>query len=248
LAKNYRIIQQWDHWLAQLLGTRVLEAEQKLLIRLLVERYGKHALLIGVPEQHVLLQASVMPHQVVISPLINKNKSIQVVEGDFSHLPITPGSVDLVVLPHTMEFIDNPHQLLVEACRIVKPEGEIIIMGFNPISLWGLKKYLVKNKGLPWSGHFLPISKIKNWLKLADFELVQQDMLLFRPPIAQQKIYQKLEFLEWIGSKCFIPWGGLYVLTAKAKVIPLTPIKLRWQQKLKAISATIPGPSMRDMK
>lgn len=246
MVKTYRTIQQWDHWLAQFLGTHILEAEQKLLARIYAECYGKHAVLIGVPRQHMLLKSSVMSNRVIISPLINKHKHIQNIESDFYELPIIPGSVDLVILPHTLEFIDNPHRLLVEACRIVKPEGDIIILGFNPLSLWGLKKYLVKRKSIPWDGNFICTSKVIRWLKLADFQIIQQEMLLFRPPISQENIFQKLQFLEWIGRKCFTPFGGVYALTAKAKVIPLTPIKLHWKQKLSPLSVTLPGPTMRD--
>jgi SAM-dependent methyltransferase len=248
LIKTYRTIQQWDYWLTQFLGTRVLEAEQKLLARLLAERYGKHALLIGVPNQQLLLDSSILFNRVIISPFIHKQKPARFIEGDFYQLPITPGSIDLVILPHTLELIDNPHQLLLEACRIVKPEGDIIIIGFNPVSLWGLKKYLMKNKHMPWTGNFIRANKIVNWLRLADFELVKQDRLLFTPPIAEKKMYQRLEFLEWIGNKCWVPYGGVYALTAKAKVIPLTPIKLHWKQKPAVIPTTLPGPIMRDSK
>lgn len=246
MVKTYRTIQQWNHWLAQFLGTRILEAEQKLLTRIYAERYGKYAVLVGVPRQAMLLKSSVMSNHVVISPLINKHKHIQNIESDFYELPIIPGSVDLVILPHTLEFIDNPHRLLVEACRIVKPEGDIIILGFNPFSLWGLKKYLTKNKNIPWNGNFIGASKVIKWLKLADFQIIQQEMLLFRPPVSKEKVFQKLQFLEWIGGKCFTPFGGVYALIAKAKVIPLTPIKLRWKQKLSPLSVTLPGPTMRD--
>lgn len=247
MVKTYRTIQQWDHWLAQFLGARILEAEQKLLTRIYAERYGKHAVLVGVPRQHILLKSNVMSNHVVLSPLINKHKHIQNIESDFYELPIIPGSVDLVILPHTLEFIDNPHRLLVEACRIVKPEGDIIVLGFNPFSLWGLKRYLAKNKNTPWNGNFIGASEVIKWLKLADFQIIQQEMLLFRPPVAKEKVFQKLHFLEWLGGKCFTPFGGIYALTAKAKMIPLIPIKLHWKQKLSPLSVTFPGPTtMRD--
>ena len=249
MVKTYRTIQQWDHWLTEFLGRQVLEAEQKWLARLLAERYGKHALLIGVPRQQLLLDSTIIFNRVLISPFMHKNKPAHAIEGDFYQLPITPGSIDLVLLPHTLELIDNPHRLLLEACRIVKPEGDIIIMGFNSMSAWGLKKYLAKNKPMPWAANFIKFNRIINWLQLADFELVKQDRLLFRPPIVEQKTYQKLEFLEWIGAKLCIPWGGVYALVAKAKVIPLTPIKLHWKQKATVISATLPsGSIMRDIK
>jgi SAM-dependent methyltransferase len=222
--------------------------EKRLLSSILMEYFGKHTLLIGVPHQHDLLASSLMPHQVMMGPIIFRHSSIHSVETDYYSLPVFPGSIDLVILPHILEFTDNPHQLLTEACRAVKPEGHIIVIGFNPLSLWGIKKYLKKNKEMPWSGHFIRPSKIIKWLKLVDFELVKQRNLLFRPPFFQKEIYQKLRFLEWIGSKFYPPLGGAYILMAKAKVIPLTPIKLRWQQKLSHLSVTLSGPTMRDMK
>ncbi len=248
LVKTYRTLQHWDHWLSRFLGARVLEAEQKILTRICAERYGKHAVLIGVPRQHTLLNASHISNRVIMSPLVNKFKDVQTIESDFYELPIIPGSIDLVILPHTLDFIDNPHRLLLEACRIVKPEGDIIIMGFNPLSLWGLKKYMSKNKNSPWNGNFIAVSKVVEWLKLADFQIMQEDMLFFRPPVTHEKTFHKLRFLEWIGRKCFMPFGGIYTLTAKAKVIPLMPIKLLWKQKIAPLSATFSGPSMRDGK
>lgn len=248
MAKTHRAIQHWDHWLMQSLGSRVLDAEQQFLPHLLTDCYGKHALLIGAPSQSRLLKFSAIPHQALLSPIINKNKSIHSIEGDFDELPIAPASIDLVLLPHILEYIDNPHQLLMEACRIVKPEGNIIIFGFNPYSLWGLKKRITHhNNTMPWSGNFMPASTVKKWLKLADFELIKHDTLLFRPPLQHhESLYKKLKFIEWLGNKLWTPFGGVYMLMAKAKVTPLTPIKLHWKQQLSGVQISISGPSIRN--
>jgi SAM-dependent methyltransferase len=245
LVKTYRIASQWDHWLTQSLGNSLLEVEKEYLSLKLAERYEKHVLLIGVPHQHELIKNSMMSHQVLLSPLINKQKHNKCIESEYYNLPIVPGSIDLVIVPHTLELLDNPRQLLLEACRVVKPEGLIMILGFNPISLWGLKKWSVQSKHMPWQGSFIHPTQVKNWLKLADFELVKQDMLLFRPPITNHSIFKKLKFLEWIGKKFYTPLGGVYVLMARAKTIPLIPIKLHWKQKLPALHAIFPGPTMR---
>ena len=151
-------------------------------------------------------------------------------------------------MPHTLELIDNPRQLLVEACRVVKPEGDIIIFGFNTMSLWGLKKWWVSNKKTPWSNHFIRGHTIKKWLALAEFELIKQDMLMFRPPILKPRIFNKLKFLDWIGYKMNAFFGGIFVIRAKAKTIPLTPIKLHWKQPLSPLSPRLSGPTMRDMR
>ncbi len=249
LAKSYRAQQQWGHWLTQFLGQMLLEQEMKLVSELFAARINTSAVLIGVPQQNILLKATSYPRQYLLGPLLNRDKSIRYIEGEFYDLPILTGSVDLVILPHALEFLDNPHKLLSEACRIVKPEGSIVIFGFNPISLWGLKKKWVRSKGMPWSGNFIDISTIKKWLALADFELEKQDTIIFRPPVHRYNWYHKLRFIEWLGRKLFKPFGAVYMLKAKAKLIPLTPIRMHWKQKLPGLSATIgtmPRPSTRN--
>lgn len=248
MVKTYRTVQQWETWLTHFLGMSILETEQAFLADLLADRYGKYALLIGLPTQHELLKSSVIANRIVLSPLVNKNKYIKFIESEFYELPLFSGSLDLVILPHTLEFIDNPHQLLSEACRVVKPEGDIIIFGFNPWSLWGIKKWWVESKNVPWSGNFIPANRVKKWLALADFELIMHKMLLYRPPLRHPLLYQKLKWLDWLAQKCQMPLGNLYVLVAKAKTIPLSPIKLHWKQRLPALSVTIPGPTMRDSR
>lgn len=248
MAKVYQAIHQWNHWLTHFLGKSLLEAEQSKLETILRGRFGKSAVLLGVPHQSPLLQSVVAPCPYLLGPLVNRDKQIHYIEGDFHELPIQSGSVDHVILPHTLEYLDNPRQLLSEACRIVKPEGYLYILGFNPYSFWGLRRYLAKHKHIPWSGNFLKANTIKKWLELADFELQQQDMILFRPPFQRPSLYQKFKFLEWIGQKCFRALGGVYILQAKAKVIPLTPIRLHWKQELSGvrISTTTLGPTIRN--
>lgn len=248
LIKIYRVVQQWGHWLDHLLGQTLLKIEKDFLSSRFSQRYGTYALLIGVPQQHIMLTSLAIRKHVVLGPLINKNKEIIYIESAYIELPIASGSVDLVILPHTLDFLDNPRRLLNEACRIVKPEGEIVIFGFNPYSLWGLKKWWSKHHKIPWSGNFISAIKVKNWLMLADFQLVKHDRLMFIPPVQKKSLLKGLNFLEWLGSKLNLFFGGVYVITARAKIIPLTPIKLHWKQKISTLHATIPGPSMRDMR
>lgn len=229
MIHGYRIIQNWDQWLTHhFLGNSLLKDEQKLLSHLLQRHYGKHALLIGVPKQHELLQAMDIPCHSLLSPILSRENNAVTIESDFRELPIMTGSIDLVMLPHTLEFIDNPRNLLNEACRIVKPEGLIAICGFNPYSAWGIKNH-------PWKGNLIQANKIKGWLRLSDFALEHLKYALFRPPINNAKYYQKLQFMEYIGNKCFPMLGGIYILIARAKVIPLTPIRMKWKQQLNGI-------------
>ncbi len=245
MAHGYRRLQQWNQWLSQeYLGKNLLKAETNVLTALTDRHFGKQALVIGVPQQISLLNQIKIPCHSVVSPIFAKTHAVTgLIEGDFHELPIHTGSVDLVVLPHTLEFIDNPHKLLTEACRVVKPEGMIAIYGFNPLSMWGMRRLMLRSRHSPWNANALRPAKVKSWLRLADFQMEKQKSVLFTPPFKRQSIHKKLHFLEPLGKKLFPAFGGVYVLLARAKVIPLTPIKLKWKQKLTniSISTTISG-------
>lgn len=237
LAHGLRRLQQWNAWLNQeFLGTKLLKTETSLLTSALERHLGKQALIIGVPHQLCLLQYIKLPCHSLVTPLsLKKEHMMGFIEGDLHELPIMTGSVELVVIPHTLEFIDNPQKLLHEACRVVKPEGLIAIFGFNPFSMWGLRKVL-HNKNLPpWNANSIQAYKIKNWLRLADFEMETHKSALFVPPIKHQAAHKKLQFMETVGNKFLPLFGGIYILIARAKVIPLTPIKLKWKQQLSNI-------------
>lgn len=240
MAKVSHGMHQWSRWLAHFpLGKALLAEESRALAPLLLPLYGKNALLIGVPEQGLLLNSSKAACQFMLGPLVNHQISLNYIEAELQELPIHSGSADIVIVPHTFEYLDNPQHLISEACRIVKPEGHIFILGFNPFSFWGLRK-----------GHWVSASQIKSWLALSDFELEQHKMLLFRPPFNNIKIFHHLKFLEWLGKRCYKPWGGVYLLQAKAKVIPLSPIKMHWKQELTGVIISpnmLPGGTTRNI-
>lgn len=246
----YRHLQHWDHWLTQCLGKDLLATEQRFLAQWVAKHSGKHSLLLGVPEQIALLNVSASSYQYrwLLTPLFHHKEKNCSIEASFHEMPILPGSVDLMLLPHSLEFVDNPHHVLTEACRLVKPEGYIVIIGFNPYSLLGLKKYWGKAKSTPWTSHFIPRHQIQAWLALSDFMMIEQRMAFFRPPVSQPNLLQKLKFLEYVGSILYRAFGGIYILVAQAKITPLTPIRLHWKQELSNIplSTTITGPSMRN--
>lgn len=244
LAHGYRTLQHWHDWLNnQPLGSELLEVEERALSPLLNKQLGKHVLLIGTPRQAKLINASRLPIQTIISPFSNNSDNKNYIESDLHELPINTGSVDLVILPHTLQFIDRSRQLLNEACRIIKPEGLIVILGFNPFSFYGLRKLINNNKTMPWMGDFIDVYHVKNWLQLADFQVEQHVTCLFRPMLNNFNLYQKLHFLDYIGQKCFPKLGGVYIIIARAKMIPLTPIRLHWKQQLSSIriSSSITG-------
>ncbi len=248
---SHRLIAQWNQWLNKVLGQLVLRTEKEIMEKFLSGIYGKHVILVGVPHQTTLINTLVLPCHALVTPFSHSHPAeIKVVESGFYELPFTSGSVDLVVLPHTLELVDNPRQLLAEACRMIKPEGHLILCGFNPSSLWGLNQLMKRKRSTAPLSHSLSLRTLKKWLQLADFELVKQSRALYSPPIENAVFLKKLQFLEWLGKKCHLPWAAVYVLMARAKVVPLTPIRMRWKQSLSGmrVPTSIPGPTIRNAK
>lgn len=99
----------------------------------------------------------------------DKAKKIQ---AKAHHLPLQSNSVDMVILPHLLEFDAQRFQTIREVERVLKPEGLLVILNFNPLSFWVRYQYLWDKKMADsWTGHFMSRSRILDWLKLLNFEI-----------------------------------------------------------------------------
>ena len=134
-----------DAWLQTPQGKYILEWEQARFDQMVADIFGFNAVQIGLP-QCDCLRANRMPLR------FNYDSAMPAgVLGDAHHLPLAGNSVDLVVLPHVLEFAADPHQILREVERVLVPEGQVLISGFNPFSLWGIKRRLAgRQAAFPW--------------------------------------------------------------------------------------------------
>jgi hypothetical protein len=248
--KAYHIIRKWDHWLTGKIGRSVVAAEARALEEILPALTGDHIVLIGTPNQQCMMASCTIIHKVLCSsmPVTKINFDHPYIEVDLARLPFLSGSLDAVILPHTLELLDNPRQLFAEACRVIKPSGHIVIINFNPFSLWGLRHILKERSTfLPCQKTLIPAFHIKKWLGLADFKLLKSFTFLFHLPMRHSELFKKFRFLDRM-SKLLFPFGGVYIILATAKVVPLSPIKLSWKQSLTGVFAplNIPESTMRN--
>jgi SAM-dependent methyltransferase len=140
---------------------------------------------------------------------------------DLLDLPFEAGSVDLLVMPHTLEFTRDPHRLLREAERVLMPEGQLVILGFNSLSLWGARQALGKMTGRPFvpAAHdLIAFTRIKDWLKLLGFELERGRFGCYRPPLARENWLTRFAFMEAAGDRWWPIFGAAYMVTAVKRV------------------------------
>lgn len=227
-------------------GQWLLETECAHLAELLPDLFGYHVLQVGCLADADLLGSSRITHRVVLAGDA-ESAGGAVVPGVYARpdaLPIAADSVDVVVLAHTLEFEADPHGVLREAERVLIAEGHVVILGFNPWSLWGLWRLVLARRARPpWCGHFLSLLRIKDWLALLGFDMVSQRSYFFRPPLRHAGVMQRLRFMEALGARAWPTCGGAYLVVAKKRVATLTPIKPRWLAPRRLVAARMPEAS-----
>lgn len=167
--------------------------------------------------------------------------------ADPQQLPIASSSVDLVVLPHVLETCADPHLVLREAERVLIPEGQIVISGFNTLSIWRLRQALMRERrrrvaGAPWDGRFIGLLRLKDWLHLLGFELNGGRFGCYAPPFATAQWLQRFEFMEKAGARWWPIMGGVYVVRAVKRVHGMRLVAPAWRKERARRRALAPIP------
>ena len=221
-------------WFKSPLGEVVFAMENNQLKDILPRLFGYHILQFGYCAELNYLTSSRISNKIILfleDAEIQKSVKIAV-RTTAEELPIAMESVDVVLMPHILEYSNDTHRLLREMERILICEGYAVIIGINPFSLWGLCHlfFCWWNK-MPWSGHLISVSRMKDWLSLLDFEIEKVKYFFFSPPVSSVKLLKKFLPLERFGQYCYPIFGGLYIVVAKKRATPLSPIKMKWQKK-----------------
>ncbi len=212
-------------WLETPAGNYVREWEHQRLDELTVDIFGFNATQIGLPQIQAL-RANRMPHKWVTdidAPEGAHDNEAQplVLVDDFEDLPFASSSIDLIVLPHVLEFSAEPHQILREVERVLIPEGRAIICGFNPVSLWGARQFLGRVSDtyfLPEAGEFISLPRLKDWLKLLNMEVDDGHFGCYVPPCESDKWLQRYAFMENYGQRWWPFFGAIYTVEAIKRV------------------------------
>lgn len=230
-------------WYSSDVGNQLFTGIQASLDHILPNLFGFYALQAGCPRPDAdLLRTSQIRHHFCMDYL----QTGVAVSASSEEMPFDEDSLDLILLTHSLEFSANPHQILREIDRVLIPEGHLIIVGFNPLSLYGLRRYLWPRRShVPWCGHFYSVNRLKDWLSLLGFDIRACEYSGYRPPIQRSGIQKRLEFMEGLTSKILPFTGGVFTLVAQNKVARVRPIKSRWTPKRGLIPAKIAEPTTR---
>lgn len=228
----------------------VLQSELELLGQQLPGLFGYHLLQLGDALGEGLLTQSRIPHRMVMVDELPASPAatpqLEYLRGSAEQLPLATDSLDVVVMPHLLEFESDPHQVLREVERVLIPEGHLVLLCFNPWGLFGLRRLLQGWRDeAPWSGHFYTPFRLKDWLSLLGFDTVLLRHYFHRPPLQHQSTMARLTRMEALGQRFSSPLGGGYMLVAKKRVATMTPIKQRWRSPRSLINVGLTEASTR---
>ena len=214
-----------QEWFKSPLGQYLLNLEYGYINPVVMDTFGFYAIQIGNFDID-FLDHSRIPNKFSL----NSNHADLMASNEA--LPFEEASVDLIIAPHILEQMAEPYELLKEIHRVLMPEGRLIISGFNPMSLWGIKRLLSFDIDYPWNTKFIPLSKIKEWLPIIGLEMVEGKMGCYVPPIQQSSWLKKLHTMEKLGDRWWPMLGGFYFLVIQKRVHGMTPIRPLWKKKL----------------
>lgn len=229
------------HWFDSPPGRYLLEWEQARFDDAVADVFGYHSLQLGMPKLEGL-RTNRMPHRWLAlagsddvppaPPAPQPHLRVHAVA-----LPFPDNSLDLLVLPHTLELSHDPYAALREAARVLVPEGRVVLSGLNPASLWSLRQQrmrMLQRLGggelyLPDVGEFIGPWRLRDWLRLLNFELDDTCFGCYSPAVRSQRWLQRWRWLDRVGERCWPIFGAAYFVVAIKRVHGVRLLEPAWR-------------------
>lgn len=222
-----------SRWYETPMGVRMAKDLAACLERLADDAFGYHAVMVGavlplVPRLRIRARTQVAAtvEELTTTPLM-------AVQADFEYLPIETESADLVIALHVLESSREPHEIMRELDRIIRPEGRVLIVGVNPVSLWNLKKigqqsWLGQGKMAQTSylaGQHRAAWRVVDWLRLLGYDVHSVEHLGGVCPTTRPRFYDKMSAMRALSGKWLWFMQGFYVIDAVRRVSTPTAIR-----------------------
>ena len=234
-------------WYESAHGREVVQLLRAELTDLLSERFGYLGVQVGGGGMEPsLIEASRVRQREVISSL----PQCGTIQASAQALPLASECADLLLLAHVVERSADPYPLFRELERVLVPEGDAVVVSFNPWGIWGVWSWFAgavrRGDHEPWRGRFYSARRIKDWLRLLGFEIIEVRRLVYRPPSWRGWLGRKLHWLERAGPRWFPALGGVQIIVARKRRTRMTLIRPRWR-RLPAIAGGVVKPTTRSM-
>lgn len=224
---------QFENWIDSRRGRAMRAAEAALLTESLDDCFGWELLQVGSwgEGRDLILGARTRRSTVIASP---GSHSADIISR-LAHLPIQSDSVDAVLLPHTLEFEADPYAVLREADRVLTGEGKLLVLGFRPLSAWGLRSRLARDGFPPGQRRLLSERRLREWLALLGYEVDAPRRYLFDLPWGEPAPPAHMLRRSMLNP---LP-GGAYLIKARKRVFAMHARRLRAREPARVIGAIV---------
>lgn len=231
-------------WFETPAGRYLLAWEQQQFAMAVADIFGYHALQLGLPALDALA-ANRMPHRWLATLPFDARGTLRT---DYAALPFPEASLDLVVLPHALDSHPNPHGTLREVARVLVPGGRVVLSGFNPVSLWGLRqecerlcrRFHIGTELLPPQLDFIGSRRLRDWLHLLDLEIETGRYGCYRPLLGSEKWLQRWRWMDRAGARWWPFFGAAYFMVAVKRVHGVRLLEPAWKRVNNKAAATVP--------
>jgi len=146
-------------------------------------------------------------------------------------LPFASDTIDAILLPHTLELVEDPYAVLREAERVLCAEGCLMISGFNPLSGWGARRlfsgFFRRRVFPPQTRRLLAERRLRDWVALLGFDVDNVYGYLGMLPVSGSRRVRETEAGEPVFTPRSAFASGAYLLKARKRVQTLTMLRPR---------------------
>lgn len=221
----------WPRWLGSPSGAGLTSQTQTWLNQRLADQFGYQAVEIGPGGLHALAEnrISTRSRLSLYAPTQGRTETqmAEIVCAPEA-LPLESDSVDLLVLLFSLELVEDPHGLLREVERVLIPEGQLVVVGLNPYSLWAMHRPMSPVLFPPVMGRWISYRRLRDWCQLLGLEVNQGAFGLYRPVCRSQSTWDRLSWMEPAGARWWPAFGGLYWLGAAKRRAGMRLIRADW--------------------
>ena len=228
LAPLPQIQHQLGEWFDEGFGQKLYQHQRQCCEQHLAQCFGYRLAQLAVSPRHRLFEKLQQRHKFILS----RAHSGASCQCEFDALPLPSDTIDIVLLHHVLDFSPHPHKDLIEAARLVTAGGHIVIIGFNPLSLFGLYKWLgvLWSSKAIWRHNSLRRGRVVDWLQLLGFQVSHGPLGLDAIKPDQLRQWQQKLTRKDLSS------GAFYMIVAQKMVTPLRPVRPRYWSPIKASS------------
>lgn len=242
----------YTDWLSTGTGLALLQEESRQVAGALENIFGDQLLQIGRwGDPGVFRRFARTRRTAVVGPALAPG--VDLVSAPDS-LAIGGDCIDAVLLPHVLETADDPHGILREVDRILRPDGHLVVLGFNPLGWWGLRHYLSRRSFPGGVQRMISEHRLRDWLSLLNYGVHRTDFYYFVPPVYRATpaagpagesglaaeaaaVRPRMGSLAGLGRWPVL--ASCYIVVARKEVFTLTPIRPAFRRPARLVGGLV---------